>query len=401
MKLFEIRSKFPTVNIISHTDLDGYGSAAAMVAFLSQTLGYHMDDIEVNHCFPSDPYDLKPGFNIITDLSVNSAGNWERMVEHNRNPENLIWWIDHHITSLDVIDKHPELKEIPRAINTGYAATMLCWEIHKISNLLGEHLGVEPFDVDSDDIFRMLNDENYAAGIHAPTSVRLTDDWDLFKRKIPSSQFYNTAFNSCPRFYHDAKSPYCQAAFGDIGFSDERDRATVEDAARYLIEFGEDATRWQRYLYLKNLMNAGFLCSLDPVDWHDETADEIRKIRFITVNRIDFNLVSGAESLMKEYTWGMAFQIRDTGVTHTVYCTRPSGNLSAKEVCYRFGGGGHPGCAGFVSNGMMIKNLAPLDDNMKLLIRKDLRDIRKQVAPPIENPDVDDLLRSRSKEVAI
>ena len=407
MKFYEVRTKFPTVRIISHTDLDGYGSAAAISAFLNRVMGYDPGDIEIIHCSPSDSYDYAPGFNIITDLSVNSSGNWREMVKHNQEPGNLIWWIDHHATSEEMISQHRELLDIPRIINTKYAATMLCWALHFETRVRAARLGIDPMDDTVEEVFKTIqeastDDADFGGlGVFAPLAVKLTDDWDLFKHKIPGSIHFNSSFYTCPAFIRDAKTQYFQDAFGELpdryeDTMDEDRLHRIDRATQFLIDFGSTAVDWQRYLYLTSLLMSGFTCRLEPTV---ETKDnpEIRKIRFICHNRTDFNMVTGAESLMKEYTWGINFNLKDRGFCHTVYCTKP-GIISAKDVAYAMGGGGHPGCAGFTTRNFVLKDIAPLDDQMKILIKQDLNVIKRRIEPT-PHEDVETILRKRPGEV--
>ena len=379
MNFGEVKERFKTVRIISHTDLDGYGAAAAMVGLLHNSLGYDMDDIEVIHCSPADAYNLAPGFNIITDLSVNSAGNWERMMNHHRDPNNLIWWIDHHATSVEMIEQHPELKEIPSVINTKYAATMLAWIIHRVAydkayTFTMDELTIS--DIEVEDVFRFAR---LCDSIHEtreiPYAVTLVDDWDLFKKKYLDSPYYNSAFYSCPLFIHNAKSQYMQDSFGDI----DESMVMCLAATEYIIRFGKTAQDWQRYLYLTAMLNSGFTCTIEP-KVKDEYFDEIRNIRFIGVNRMDFNMVIGAVSLMEKYPWGLGFKVTGRGFEHTLYCTK-LGKITAKDIAFRMGGGGHPSCAGFTSKEFVLKDIQALDPSMRELIKKDLREVKKRILP--------------------
>lgn len=132
ISLHVLREHFPKVNLITHTDLDGYGSAAIMIRILRDFFGYNFNDVRVFHVDYDRVYPLGSGFTIVTDLSIDSKfNNLENMIRFSEDDNNILWWIDHHQTSLDMIDKNPELKKIPRIITTSASATYLCWKLYE------------------------------------------------------------------------------------------------------------------------------------------------------------------------------------------------------------------------------------------------------------------------------
>ena len=104
---------------LHHTDLDGAGSAAVVGL-------YHQND-QITYRMFNYGWDLKPeelsGYDIIyaVDISFNQDHPWVY------GYPNLVW-IDHHKTSIEYQENHPELKSIPGIRRIGVGACELTWE---------------------------------------------------------------------------------------------------------------------------------------------------------------------------------------------------------------------------------------------------------------------------------
>lgn len=412
ISLHVLREHFPKVNLITHTDLDGYGSAAIMIRILRDFFGYNFNDVRVFHVDYDRVYPLGSGFTIVTDLSIDSKfNNLENMIRFSEDDNNILWWIDHHQTSLDMIDKNPELKKIPRIITTSASATYLCWKLYEyfafeyiarktyvhqsgdltefieslygwslfeflkfhdeddplfpeqffgepreamrlISSIPGQcpHVEEDPVDRDSDDFYYKV-----------PDAVRYTDDWDTFSLKDNNSIYYNTAFGCCPMFPRDIKHPY-YAVFiappmdyvsGEYYIPIVTQRAVT----RNLIHYGEEVFSMRNYDFVSKVLKDGYVTKFYPTErflQDKEYRSERRKFEnlsdadFITVNDRSINAALALQDFVDEYPFFLAFDVRRTNIIYTVYVERlDKYPFNAKDVASLFGGGGHPGCAGF------------------------------------------------------
>lgn len=429
MLFSEIRENFPKVNIISHTDLDGYGSAAIMCRFLKNLLGYSFTDISVHHVDYSDEYPLVDGFNIITDISVDRySKNWARIKEHMNIPGNLIWWIDHHQSSVDELEVDPELKKIPHVVSSGASATYLCWKIYETMafELLvhGKPLGMvenwlhtEPivsnfgfsifdfmreytpgeFDVNpawtpreahwrlktgiltpgaykNPPATRRNTDEFYRG---VPIAVRYTDDWDVFDLRFGESIYYNSAFVNGSIFPKSATHPYYSVFIlppykiisGDSPEMERQKYATVG-----LLYYGRTALAFQNTSFINELLKSGYVIrffpTIDFLQKHPEFRN-LSKIEFICVNRRDTNVKIALPNFSDVYHWFITYGEKIDTITYSIYCQHNAfKQFTAKDLASVLGGGGHRGAAGFTYSHRLrdeIRTL-PFNRNEKLII---------------------------------
>lgn len=140
--------------VYHHNDSDGYMSALIVKQ--------HRPDakfIEVNYGYKPDVNDIKDNEVIIVDFSF----NYEDMIYIKNNSADMIW-IDHHKT---IFDKMPTLANdniLKGKRDTTKSACMLTWE----------HFNSEE---------------------EVPLSVKLIDDYDMWRHEYPETRLFNEIFN--------------------------------------------------------------------------------------------------------------------------------------------------------------------------------------------------------------
>ena len=99
-----------------HNDMDGYCSAAIVA---SETKDYNQDDyIEIDYVTPIPVHKINEGETVyFVDYSF-SGTNINALKEILNHNCNLIW-IDHHKTSIALLDRYPEFKAIPSIFKLG------------------------------------------------------------------------------------------------------------------------------------------------------------------------------------------------------------------------------------------------------------------------------------------
>lgn len=428
MNLKSLKTKFPKVHLITHTDLDGYASAAIMIKLLHERLGYALDNIQVDHVSPSDQFpilgDNLSSFVIVTDLSCSNARNVQTFQffqqEMEAKSDNiLLWWFDHHQTSVDTIKEHPELGKIPGIVNTEVCGAMLCWIFYQFAWLLTE----PDVDTDIEELYTLIRplssnlhtikyaedcpeeDINVMSGpwllpefaktAGVPRTSRAlicTDDWDRFQLQDPYSSNLDMAFETCPDFPKDPKSKYWQDYF--FHAKDHVDRANASVLFQEFIQFGAAATHWFNYNWLVELKRNGFIANLDLAklisDYRQDPqyAYKLSTIDFVCCPRADANFHMAAGPVADVKNWGLLYTDHGHSQTLTVFCrnpeeTRAKIGLDARLVCQALGGGGHPGCAGARVIRVPFSNVRPLDEETLKLIDELIAQEGSQLTPAL------------------
>ena len=385
----KIRENYPKVNIISHTDLDGYGSAAIMLRLCTNLFGYSMDDITVHHIGYSTEYPLIDGFNIITDLSIDRSQtvNREKLIEYSHRKGSGVWWIDHHQSSSDLLETDDKLRRVPHIVDTRRSATYICWKCYEF---IYEHKCIYDGDFMSDfenhefvgiplmipdrypslfeGVFshgkKLVTDDPY---VGVPKVVRLTDDFDTFELKLGDISIeYNIAFTSSSVFPKDVKHPYYSAFIEPpykireillSGYALEKTCRNQDVATSNLIQVGANIRSLKSWLFLNELNEHGYQIKILPIGSvmrEDPIYGELTNIDFVTVNRRDTNPQIVAPEFMKKNPWMLTYVTEYEKVRYTVYCEDLENyHLTAKHVAELLGGGGHPGCAGFITKSLI------------------------------------------------
>ena len=97
--------------------------------------------------------------------------------------------------------------------------------------------------------------------------------------------------------------------------------------------------------------------------------DKFPKIKMICLcndskgSQLFSDLLKSKEHPNGKYDYACAFQYNGTGFTASIYC---SDNMkpNAKEICEAYGGGGHPGAAGFTTKSFFVEKVDDLPDKI-------------------------------------
>lgn len=383
------RTLYPNVNIISHTDLDGYGSAAIMLRLCTNLLGYGMDDVTVHHIGYSSELPLADGFNIITDLSLDKTHptNRQKMIEYSHRAKSRIWWIDHHQTTVDLLEQDEELRKVPHIVDTRFSATYHCWKIYEamceIKIICGDQFPAFfddpkfislPNPAYDQSLFEKIfsHGENLFSSVEdiytgVPKVVRYTNDFDTFELKLGDISIeYDIAFTSSSVFPKDVKHPYYSAFIEPpykireillSGYALEKTCRNQDVATSNLIQVGANIRSLKSWLFLNELNEHGYQIKILPISSlmrEDPIYGELANIDFVSVNRRDTNPQIVAPEFMKKNPWMLTYVTEYEKVRYTVYCEDLENyHITAKHVAELLGGGGHPGCAGFITKSLI------------------------------------------------
>ena len=340
----KFRAMYPNPWCVTHTDLDGYASAAIMVKMLTTVFGYSLEDITVKHVSPAtqilyEDYETH-GFTIITDLSLINGDNFENFRYALENPELVVIYIDHHQSTIDHIKQNiGEEIQMSGVLNTEYCATALAWEYYTMMmdmktlmnnklNLCFDSIPVSKINFKYDSLNIRLNSMFLA----------MVNDSDLFTNRIQNSRKLNTAFFEDNRFSKDVKSSFWQETIiGNI--SKDGDKPELTALIENMCKRANILQHFKNYFYSKELIKSGFYGSFT----------RFPDYQFLFVNRADCNPGDALGEFYKNASGIVNYIVNSRGAKFTIYWSDRTNEdpVNSKIIATAYGGGGHPGAAGF------------------------------------------------------
>ena len=388
MKLSNIVEKYNSAQIITHTDLDGYGAGAILVSTLLD-LGFSLDNIKVVNTDYSDPFPVDESYNLvfISDISFSNREDAKKLLNFASRTNNLVMWFDHHKTSIDLTEVYPELGKIPGIRDTNACGAMLCYIFDQIMSyyLVKEDGTLNDVlkELKRVNVSKIMNSKNpgiwdkSSSGKSTPIGIILTDDYDRFILADERSKYFMEAFNSYPPFKRDCKSNYFQRMY-----------VTGYDY-RYneFINAGKTIFTWKKINSLNMLKASGFIASF-PI----EGMNDIEMICLNTSSKGSMmlgNCFGSDDNKLIQYNYACIYSHNGSKFTVSIYCNKPDttpkwerhiGKIyDASDICKRFDGGGHPGAAGFVIDSIPFCNIKPLSKALKDQIDKEITELMKEL----------------------
>lgn len=389
MKLSDIASKFKVAQIITHDDLDGYGSGAILVSTLLG-LGFSLNDIKVTNTNYSNPFPVDESYNLVfvSDISFSNKDDARKLINFASKPHNLVLWFDHHKTSIDLSEVCPELETIPGIRDTNACGAMLCYIFNQIIrhyNFRSNNGTLEEVlkELDEIDVSKIMNSETpgiwdaRSSDSITPIGIILTDDYDRFILADERSKYFMEAFNSYPQFNRDCKSIYFQKMY-----------VTGRDTKyKEFIKVGKKIFIWKRILSLNTLKSSGFIASFPK-----EGMDNIEMLCLNSTNKGSMMLgkcLGDGNNNLIQYNYACIYSNNGKNFTVSIYCSKPDltpkrermiGKIyDASDICKRFDGGGHPGAAGFVAKSIPFCNIKPLSKALIDQIDQEISELMEEV----------------------
>ena len=327
--LKEIKGKyFPdkhaNMQIITHDDMDGYASAAVVYhTFLNAGI-ISKNSCTITHYNYSDkvPTLFKDvDYIFITDYSISNETFMKDLLDTFKSGKVRIFWCDHHATSLDNCKgKYEVLNNIEGIRNTEYCGAALAWFY--------------------------LNPGKK----ELPYFLKLVDDFDCWKKKIPESDYLNYAFN-----YNKAM----RSIFFNPKNGFWNDWINKDKPIEKILKYGKRFKEIMEDFDAANIRRNGFIGVLD----------KFPKIKMICLcndskgSQLFSDLLKSKEHPNGKYNYACAFQYNGTGFTASIYC-KDDAKPNAKEICEAYGGGGHPGAAGFTTKTFFVEKVDDLPDKI-------------------------------------
>lgn len=310
-------TKERNILVYHHNDLDGYGAAAAVCYGMKL---HASKDVKLNFEFRSisfpttwetfvndytEPREFQDIVIVDYSFTVNNINILKDLVDYVGYTANCVYWIDHHITSVDA------KKMLPRYD----VDTFKCVSYVNV-NRSGAWLAYEYFtEMDDDDIYNE----------RVPMIIRYIDDHDRWIHSYQSSALFNDAWFCTPELKEPASDEWGALFNSDTKYLEA------------LVEKGKIINQYREMLY----------------EQHRKFAFEVKIKGFEEYTAIALNDRGNSKCFgdyVKQYDIAVLFHINRPGeVAMSFYCDPEIlavKDINVSKIAMQYGGGGHPGAAG-------------------------------------------------------
>lgn len=321
---------FNNIQIITHTDLDGYASAALVVQFLTKSGTVSPNAIHIEHHDYTDQpsIDKDAAMIFITDYSLtkqNETFSDEIIDAMRRNVP--VFWFDHHASSMSYLeslsdknDKYQILSTLPGIRDVNFCATALVWKFYNPCSQF-------------------------------PKAVLLIDDFDCCKLKYPESRYLNYAFYSTKHIMDtDPKSNdwvylingYSNPWYRMNDLEHQLPQSASEQLLTKMLDYGD---KYEEIITDYNNITVARSAFVARIRGFEDS-------EAIFLGTTDYGsmifgkYLKSAENPNGRYERAIAMRMLGDVLECSVYSSDDA-SPNAKEIAEKFGGGGHPGASGF------------------------------------------------------
>ena len=282
-----------------HNDNDGR-CAASLISIIENNTNQD-DFIELNYpeIFPTDLISEDEKVYIV-DMSF-TENTLDQIKSVMDKTKNLIW-IDHHKSSVDLIEKHPELGEIEGIVKDGTCGALLTY--------LYTHDKLEAFNNEED--------------IEVPDYLLYVDDHDCWKKGIEDSKFF---FLGTQATDTTALAPIWTELYND------------ELGVEEFVQIGKYIWAYLEQTYTTLREEAGYEIEVDGV-------------KAFAINATGNSWVFG--DLIKEYPFVIMWNYEDGKYCYSFYSDKDS-DFDCSKFAEKLGGGGHRNASGCSSKELLFK----------------------------------------------
>jgi len=295
---------------IKHIDTDGHASAA-----IAYHLGYRDSKAEVISYNYSDTsviteLDLMSSdFVILTDVSFTEKTKHALDYIIEKVGINNVIWIDHHQSSIDLIDKYPEYKKIKGIRNKEFCGTYLTW-LYFNQTLLFSNI---------------------------PLYIKLINDHDLWIHNYTDTEsfIYGLSINE------DIKNPLSALWRSIINDPDIYTERCIE-AGKYI----------KKYINSENKKLRDNLLFRGEMKIYDMGKDSTTTLTYAAMNTLNNSSVFG--DVYNEVDVVIPFTYCNGEYKYSLFSHRK--DLQLHKIAEAYGGGGHPSACGFRSKDFMLNS---------------------------------------------
>ena len=322
-----LKNKEGTIHIYHHGDMDGIMAGASI---------YHLINL---YKYDKKLYKIN-NYNQLMDFSNVNVDDILFFVDYSfTNKDNVdalrdlidrlwkydckghIFWIDHHKTSLDIMEDFP-LNIVSKVIDTDFCGAVLSYIF-----------AYNASSTNPDGLLAALNSTFYILKCkkdkirdEVPVFLRYVNSWDIWKHDYAHDSEFNLGFTL--RY-----SEPSDERLGAILYDDNLNEYSYCDE---LIEKGSVIKEYMESVNKQRVQEMGYDFTLDGY-------------KCIMYNGRGSSLTFG--DLIKEYDICAMFYFTGDTYIYSLY----SETIDTSEISKRFGGGGHPGASGFQSKELLFK----------------------------------------------
>lgn len=283
--------------VYHHNDMDGFGSAALLRQAFAE------EDVRLVCCDYSVPLnnalaEIHPTDSIyIVDYSFSESTVDELFDLISIVGEQRITWIDHHLSSVKIVNSFPKLKRLQGVLDLRYSGMALTWMF----------LNKLPICATSYD--------------RCPLAVRFVSDYDTWTKSLPESDYFRMGMDAL-----------------DLSVDSNIWKRILldEDYVQSLIENGKTINGYLRNYYAHKLNRYGFVTRFAGYEC-------------LAINQKDNSDIFGDNR--QRYPLCVIFQTNGKRWFYTVYSSDPE--IDCSLIAAVFGGGGHKGAAGFSTDQLL------------------------------------------------
>lgn len=328
------------VFIISHDDLDGVGASAVAYQYFKIYRKYEANNFvfyNINYTTVIEDilgrYDIdKEDIILFLDYSFSNNKNLEYLINLIKSGNNILW-IDHHKTSLDLLetklkDYHLEYDNFTHVIDTSHCATYLVYEFF-IKEIYGcdYEFSIPEFIqyINSHDLWlhNKPHTEEFVYGIGACLSTPMT-----FIKHITGDKDTNIFKPGFIMYFCDSM------------------------AINHMISDGIAIKKYLENMYKKQVEDKAF-----EIKINDRISE--KQYKGLALNGAGNSLVFGDK--INEYDFVCLFSYYGDKWRYSIYSAKD--DVDCSDIAYKLGyfsglgGGGHKGAAGFVTDTNILDGL--------------------------------------------
>lgn len=301
---------------IHHNDLDGYMSAAIVDLHVRSTVNFgeeggYVDNFEISNYNDFSPmYPAKKGYSAvyIVDISITEA-NIQHVLDIDA-PSIIV--IDHHKSTEDFVKENQEKlnsKDIVFIVDTNRCGAFNVFYQLFVNNS------------DKNDL------DEY------PLSVILTDDWDRHVLAHENSLTFNYGMK---RYLDPVMLKYNNSSFWDTILDYDYNCEEITNEGEVIVQFlnAEAEKHARENVYLS----------------------ELDGYKVLALNNLSHSSQEFTQSIIQKYKPDILsiYHYDGKGYTYSIYQPDKSSTIDCSKIAKKYGGGGHPGAAGFHSDKLLL-----------------------------------------------
>ena len=323
-----------TILIVHHCDNDGYGAAAIIAHAIGKD---KVDYIEASYEVPLKKLIKNTNYRAIyfVDYSISTKENALFVMELNK--ERDVIWIDHHKSSIDMIEEMPELSDLYGYRVIGISGTGLSW-IYALNHLALNVSGFKDYELKSIEARMEQVSDTYTAiskdmgnvflrKLMCPKTLHLINRWDIWDIDDRIIDFHYGLDIDSPR---------------DLLRVFESEEIDYQTQAKAI----NDGAKICRYIQKEDKE------SCDKNGFEIKIQYENKTYSCFCLNTNHFSSLAFGDRV-NDYDIVMPFNYNGRKWRYSMYTVK--NDVDCSKIAKQFAGGGHPQAAGFTTYNLIIE----------------------------------------------